>query len=183
MIRLGLVNDVELGWGSRQARGLGAELAASLSLPITGVLLLITAFVMYCAHRLGKLGAEQYSRYAAALILAFMLGSKVLSPQYLIWLLPLVPLSFGGRAGVGVSAVFLAAFWTTRQELVQSYDLVALRSPAPELLFTRNLLLVLLGFCCSHSRQHLLESKNNDSRTIHASAWKGSSANFVQIST
>jgi hypothetical protein len=144
LIKLGLVNDVREGYGSHNVLGPGVELATSLSLPITGVLLLITVLVMYRAYRLETLGAEQYSRYAAALILAFMLGSKVLSPQYLIWLLPLVPVSFGGLAGVGVSAVFLATFWITHQELIHYYDLVALRYPAPELLFTRNLLLVLL---------------------------------------
>lgn len=144
LIRLGLVNDVGFGYGSNQVEGPGVELATSLSLPITGVLLSITVFVVYRAHRLGTLGVEHYSRYAAALILAFMIGSKVLSPQYLIWLLPLVPLSFGGLSGIVVSAVFLAAFWTTHLELIHYFDLVALRSPAPELLITRNLLLVLV---------------------------------------
>ena len=144
LIQLGLVNDVGSGYGSHQAIGSGVEVATTLSLPITGGLLLITTLVMYRAKRLGKLGVEQYSRYAAALILAFMLGSKVLSPQYLIWLLPLVPLSFEGLLGIVVSTVFLAAFWTTHLELVHYYDLVALRSPAPELLLIRNFLLVLL---------------------------------------
>ncbi len=99
---------------------------------------------MYRAHYLGELGAEQYARFAAAFILAFMIGSKVLSPQYLIWLLPLVPLSLAGISGIVVLTVFLAVFWTTHQELFHYNDLVALRSPAPELLLTRNLLLVLL---------------------------------------
>jgi hypothetical protein len=100
---------------------------------------------MYEKHRAGRLGGGTFPRYAAALILAFMLGSKVLSPQYLIWLLPLVPLGFGGFAGVGVSAVFLAACWTTTEVFPNHYaDLLNFRYPGPRLLLGRNLLLVLL---------------------------------------
>ena len=74
-----------------------------------------------------------------------MLGSKVLSPQYVIWLLPLVPLSVGGVPGLGVSAVFLAACFLTTQVFPIHYDdLLNLRSPGPQLLLARNLLLAFL---------------------------------------
>jgi len=74
-----------------------------------------------------------------------MLGSKVLSPQYMVWLLPLVPLGAEGLAGVGVSAVFLVACWTTTQVFPIHYgDLLNGRHPGPDLLLVRNLLLVLL---------------------------------------
>jgi hypothetical protein len=74
-----------------------------------------------------------------------MLGSKVLSPQYVIWLLPLVPLSAGGVSGLVISAVFLAACYLTTLVYPTHYgDLLSLRSPGPELLLARNLLLALL---------------------------------------
>jgi hypothetical protein len=74
-----------------------------------------------------------------------MLGSKVLSPQYAIWLLPLVPLGAGGIAGIVVSAVFLAVCWTTTQVYPIHYaDLLDVRFPGPDLLIGRNLLLVVL---------------------------------------
>jgi hypothetical protein len=74
-----------------------------------------------------------------------MLGSKVLSPQYMIWLLPLVPLSTGGAGGIVVCALFLAAcFFTTLVFPVHYGDLLSFRYPGPELLLARNLLLVLL---------------------------------------
>ncbi len=145
LIGLGRVSGVVFEYGAFEVRGAGADLAASLSLPVSGAWLLVTALVMYRGHRAGRLGGDAFPRYAAALILAFMLGSKVLSPQYLIWLLPLVPLSFGGVAGVGVSAVFLAACWTTTEVFPTHYaDLLNFRYPGPELLLGRNLLLVLL---------------------------------------
>jgi hypothetical protein len=140
LMQLGWVSGVDFEYGAFEVQGPGAELAGDLSLPVTGILLLVTAFF---AYRRGGFGA--FPRYAAALILAFMLGSKVLSPQYVVWLLPLVPLSAGGAPRLAVSAVFLAACYLTTQVFPTHYgDLLSLRSPGPELLLARNLLLVLL---------------------------------------
>jgi Glycosyltransferase family 87 len=144
LIKLGWVRRTLFDFGAIEVRGMGVELASSLSLPITGILLLITVIIMYRAYRLGRLGVEQYPRYAAALILAYMLGSKVLSPQYMLWLLPLVPLVGRGFTRIGISVVFLATCGVTRLVLIHYRDLVYLRYPGPDLLLVRNLLLVLL---------------------------------------
>jgi hypothetical protein len=145
LIKLGWVEGISFRYGAFEVHGRGVELASSLSLPLTAVLLLVTTLLMYREHRAGRLGYGQFPRYAAALILAFMVCSKVLSPQYLIWLLPLVPLGAGGLTGLGVSVLFLAACWTTTQVFPLHYgDLLELRPPAPNLLLLRNLLLVLL---------------------------------------
>jgi hypothetical protein len=145
LIKLGQVSDVVFRYGAFEVQGRDGELAGSLSLPVTGVLLLTTAFFIYREHRKGGFGFEAFPRYAAALILAFMLGSKVLSPQYVIWLLPLVPLGAGGIAGIVVSAVFLAVCWMTTQVYPIHYaDLLDIRFPGPDLLIARNLLLVAL---------------------------------------
>jgi hypothetical protein len=145
LMKLGWVNEIVFRYGSFEVRGRGVELASSLSLPVTAALLIATAYFMYREHRRGRLGVRAFPRHAAALILAFMLGSKVLSPQYVIWLLPLVPLSAGGAAQVGISALFLAVCWTTTQVFPIHYgDLVNLRAPGPDLLLGRNLLLVFL---------------------------------------
>jgi hypothetical protein len=145
LIKLGRVNEFVIAYGAVEVRGRGAELAGSLSLPLTGVLLLVTAFLLVWGYSSGRSGLGTFPRYAAALILAFMLGSKVLSPQYVIWLLPLVPLGAGGVAGILVSALFLAVCWTTTQVYPIHYaDLLELRSPGPDLLLARNLLLLTL---------------------------------------
>lgn len=84
-------------------------------------------------------------RFGAAFVLAFLLGSKVLSPQYVIWLLPLVPLSAGGVWGLGVQAVFLAVCWMTTQVFPFHYAEVADgRSPGVDILLGRNVLLAVL---------------------------------------
>ena len=145
LIKIGWIEGITFRYGAFEAQGRGVELASSLSLPLTAVLLLLTTFVMYRAHRSGRLHYSEFPRYAAALILAFMVCSKVLSPQYLIWLLPLVPMSAPGLAGLGVSVLFLAACWTTTQVFPFHYgDLLGLRPPGPDLLLARNLLLVFL---------------------------------------
>jgi hypothetical protein len=74
-----------------------------------------------------------------------MLGSKVLSPQYVLWLLPLVPLCAGGLAGAGLCLLFLGACWATVQVFPTHYgDLLSLRPPGPGLLLLRNALLATL---------------------------------------
>ncbi len=145
LLKLGWVCGISFEYGAFEVHGRGVGLASSLSLPMTGVLLLITALVMYRHHRRGRLDAGSFPRYAAALILAFMLGSKVLSPQYMVWLLPLVPLGAEGLAGAGVSLIFLTACWTTTQVFPIHYgDLLNGRYPGQDLLLVRNLLLVIL---------------------------------------
>jgi Glycosyltransferase family 87 len=144
LLQLGRVSRIGFGHGAYEVRGPGVELASSLSFPITVVLLVITALMMYREFLMGRLGVEQYPRYAAALILAYMLGSRVLSPQFMLWLLPLVPLVGKGFVKIIISAIFLAACASTRLLLLHYSDLLEMRFPGPDLLLARNLLLVLL---------------------------------------
>ena len=132
--------------GAFEVRGEGVGLATSLSPFLTLLLLAVTGFAMWWEfRRCGGLGVGTFPRHAAALILAFMLGSRVLSPQYMIWLLPLVPLSAGGFVGTIICALFLAACFTTTMIFPFHYaDLLSFRYPGPELLLARNLLLVIL---------------------------------------
>lgn len=146
LIPLRSVESVVFEYGTFEVRGSGVGLATSLSPLLALVLMLITGLVMFREYRrFGRLGAATFPRYGAALILALMLGSKVLSPQYMIWLLPLVPLSAGGAAGAIVCAVFLVTCLLTTQVFPTHYDdLLAFRYPGPELLLVRNLLLAAL---------------------------------------
>ncbi len=142
LIHLGMVEDVSVGFGAYEVEGAGVDLISSLSLPATAILLLFTSFVMYREHRLGGLQAESFPRHAAAFVLAFMIGSKVLSPQYMLWLLPLLPL-VGGKIGKGVSGLLVAScLLTTLLYPIYYPTLLALGSPGEELLAARNLLLV-----------------------------------------
>ena len=146
MLALRSVDGVVFEHGAFEVRGSGVGLATSLGPLLTLVLLAVTGLVMYREYRrFGGFGPEAFPRHAAALILAFMLGSRVLSPQYVIWLLPLVLVAAGGMAGVAVCALSLAACLTTTLVFPIHYgDLLSFRYPGPELLLARNLLLAIL---------------------------------------
>jgi hypothetical protein len=145
LMKLGYLEEVVLEYGAWDVLGQGVAFLSSASLLVTAVLLIVTGAVMYREYREGRFGPEQFPRFAAAFVLAFLLGSKVLSPQYVIWLLPLVPLSAGGVWGLGVSAVFLAVCWMTTQVFPYHYlEVVQGRSPGIDILLGRNLLLLVL---------------------------------------
>jgi hypothetical protein len=145
LLKLGYVERVFLEFGAYDVQGRGVDILTSMSLPVTGVLLALTATVAYREHREVRFGPEQLPRFTAAFVLAFLILSKVLSPQYVIWLLPLVPLSAGGMWGLGVSTVFLAVCWMTTQIFPFHYqEISAGRPPGTDLLLGRNLLLLVL---------------------------------------
>jgi hypothetical protein len=78
---------------------------------------------------------------SAAAVTAFVAFGKVLSPQFLIWLLPLVPL-VAGATGLAAAGLFAVALVTTQLWFPFRYwDVVALE-PAGWLVFVRDLMLV-----------------------------------------
>ena len=146
LMKLGYVEGSFCEFGAVEVWDPGVRLLSSLSLPITGLLVTVTAAAAYREWRGGRLGQGQFPRFAAAFVLAFLIGSKVLlSPQYMIWLLPLVPLSAGGAWGLGVWAVFLSMCWMTTQIYPYHYlEVMNSRPPGTDILLGRNLLLVVL---------------------------------------
>lgn len=78
---------------------------------------------------------------AATAAVAFVAFGKVLSPQFLIWLVPLVPL-VGGAVGLAAGGLLVAALVTTQLWFPTRYwDLVAL-GPEAWLVVVRDLVLV-----------------------------------------
>jgi uncharacterized membrane protein len=61
----------------------------------------------------GPAEPQRFVRYAAACVCAFVAFGKVLSPQYLIWLVPLVAL-VSGRRGLAAAALLGAAMIETQ---------------------------------------------------------------------
>jgi uncharacterized membrane protein len=88
--------------GSQNIAGHGAVGAV---LSVAGVAAVVTAWLGF-AH--GAATSARFLRYAAASVAAFVAFDKVLSPQYLLWLVPLVPL-VRGRRGVAATALLTLA--------------------------------------------------------------------------
>ena len=117
--------DVEMvgSHGSQNVGGLVGEIGGVVS-TLAGVAALAWLWVRFAR---GTMERERLVRYAAAAVVLFVALGKVLSPQFLIWLVPLVPL-VGGRRGLRVSLLLAGAlvltqlwfpsrYWTYAREL------------------------------------------------------------------
>lgn len=93
----------------------------------------------------GPAERERLVRASAAVVAVFVAFGKVLSPQFLIWLVPLVPL-VRGRRGLTASALLAAALVLTQVEFPFRYwRLVALDELPSWVLLARDLVLVSLA--------------------------------------
>jgi hypothetical protein len=141
--RLGLLRDYV-----RQAgNGLSAdELRGQGVTPELIVGLLVLAAVLALLwFRFARRGRDNHDlvRYSAAVLVALLALGHVLSPQFLIWLLPIVPL-IGSRRGLLASAVFGLTLVVTHVWFTTYYvPFVAHLSEGPTLLLlSRDFLLL-----------------------------------------
>ena len=130
-----------LGWasgsGSQNLTGTVAEVASAVT-TIAGIAALALVWVRYA--RGDAESDARFVRYAAAAVVAFVAFGKVVSPQFLVWLLAIVVL-VQGRRGVAAIALLVVACALTRVwfprdywELVKQFDpdrLVARARPRP----------------------------------------------------
>jgi hypothetical protein len=115
-----------------QIESLGASLLTSLGSPtvttshgsqnLAGHATLAALFVgvqglaivaLWLAFLRGPIDRERLLRYSAACVCAFVAFGKVLSPQFLLWLVPLVPL-VRGRRGIAAIVLLSAALVLTQ---------------------------------------------------------------------
>lgn len=144
-----------LGWasgsGSQNLTGAGADTLAVLQ----GVAQVAAVVLVWVSFWRGPASSERLVRHAAAAVVAFVALSKVLSPQFLVWLVLLVPLVVTARGRVPLwlltaacavtAAWFPARYW----ELVKEFDPVS-----SWLVLVRGvLLLVLLAVLMSPARE------------------------------
>jgi hypothetical protein len=95
--------------GSDNLIGNAPHIASQLS----GVATAIALIAIYIAYARSSRTREQLVTACAAAVTAYVIFSKVFSPQYLIWLIPLVPL-VGGRRGVRASALLVVILGMTQ---------------------------------------------------------------------
>jgi hypothetical protein len=108
------------------------------------VLQAVALLAVWALAARGPLTPARLAAASAASVVAFVAFGKVLSPQFLIWLVPLVPL-VAGRVGVAAAAFLGAALVTTHLWFPRGYwDMVALEWEG-WLVLARNLVLVALA--------------------------------------
>jgi hypothetical protein len=137
----GYAITLELSHGSQNQGGSVADAFAEAQIALQA--LVVSA--LWVGYARGPADRERLVRYAAATVAAFVAFGKVLSPQFLIWLLPLVPL-VRGRRGFVASGVLGLALVVTQLWFPYRYWDLALRldERASWLVLVRDLVLVAL---------------------------------------
>ncbi len=116
----------------------GTRLLAGLTVPLQGGLLAMTLYLYWRSR------GSDFMRYTAAAILAIMVPAKVLSPQYVIWLVPFVSV-LEGEMGRRARWLFLACCVATIVVFPFRYaELTQFRWWAIGLLNLRNAMLLTL---------------------------------------
>ena len=129
---------------SHGSQNQGGSLADTLA-AIQSVVQALVVIALWVAFARGSATPERLVRYSAACVAAFIAFGKVLSPQFLIWLLPLVPLVRGRRV-LAASVVLAVALVLTQLWFPNRYWRLALDQDAIAswLVFARDLVLVAL---------------------------------------
>jgi hypothetical protein len=143
---------------SHGSQNQGGSLAGALAAFQSAVQALVV-IALWIAFARGPAMPERLVRYSAACVAAFVAFGKVLSPQFLIWLIPLVPL-VRGRRGLAASAVLGVALVLTQLWFPYRYWDLALRQDAHAswLVLARDLVLVLLVVVLAMPRREPVRS-------------------------
>jgi hypothetical protein len=87
---------VETTFGSQNLVGTGSH-AMQIATTVVGVIALLAAWLVFAR---GEMTRQRVATYAAASVAVVLAFGKVFSPQFMIWLIPLVPLSASIAANV-----------------------------------------------------------------------------------
>ena len=125
--------------GSQNLSGTTADILAVVQ-TIAQIAALLAIWTLFAR---GPAGRERLLQSSAAALVAFVALGKVLSPQFLVWLIPVVPL-VRGRRGLAASALLAAALLLTQLWFPYRYWDLALHFAAfPSwAVFVRDLVLV-----------------------------------------
>ena len=146
----GVPVTVESSFGSQGLEGTGPAVIAGISTAVLIGLLIGIAWTLWVGlHRARAPGdARLFVAAAAATIVALLVAGKVLSPQFMVWLLP-VGFLVAGRYGRVAAALTAAAMLLTFAYFPHRYwDLVALEDVPIGILVLRDSVLIALLAAC-----------------------------------
>lgn len=126
-------------YGSHNVYATGTGFLATISGPVTAVFLLLGYLIFFRRsgeNRCPESESRDWTsgmiiRYAIVAVATFIVGGKVMSPQFLIWLLPLAPLIKGGDRRL-VLSLFGVVLVLTQVEFPFSYWQLYSQHPAVE---------------------------------------------------
>jgi hypothetical protein len=144
--KLGLTYvETTYDFGSWNIAGVAADKLTGISGLIMAAALILVYWFIYKRIKPGKSQSTRTGAYALLIICTVLITGKVLSPQYLIWLVPIIPMVlFRGR--LVIAAIFICIGAVTYYLFPHAYlDLIALRNAPVVALFFRNLLIIALA--------------------------------------
>jgi uncharacterized membrane protein len=145
---LGLQLGLEVSYGSLNLGGRSAALAAAAT---TAVEVAALAWIWFVCAR-SRLTAAQTATGAAATVTVLLAFGKVLSPQYVIWLIPLVPVVERRVRWLAVVLLIAACGLTQSWYPRHAYELaVHFHQPESWFLLARDLVLVALAVVLGRS--------------------------------
>ncbi len=144
--KFGLISfQLILDFGSWNLVSPVADSLARVSTYIMGLLLLLSYWFIYSQMKPGKSQFTRMGAYALLVTTVALTFDKVLSPQYLIWLIPFIPLIFSPFRNT-ILVIFVAIGSLTYLIFPTHYlALLATRTDLVVILLLRNILLCLLA--------------------------------------
>jgi uncharacterized membrane protein len=160
MSKLGLTSvTLNFSSGSVNVENPAALFLARFSTYLLIAVMIIVYWFVYSQIKPGKSQFSRLGAYSLLIILTLIVFSKILSPQYIIWLLPVLPLLFVGWKYQIWLGFVLIGILTYCIFPVGYLGLMALDTGMIVLLFVRDVLLVLMAVLCVIS---LLRMKASD---------------------
>jgi hypothetical protein len=117
--------------------------AVATALTILQALAVLAVWIAYASRDMRDAEPRRLLLASAAAVVAFVTFGKVLSPQYLLWLIPLVAL-VAGRTGIAAAALLGVSLLVTRELFPGHYGDVVAFAPLSMLITVRDALLVVL---------------------------------------
>lgn len=137
--------QTELAFGSSNVVNPAAPVLAQFSTYVTALSLLVVYWFIYRQVQLGKSQFIHLGAYAMLALVTTIATSKVLSPQYLVWLMPLFPIVCG-RWRTPILTTFIIVGVLTYYIYPWAYaKLLHFQATTVAILLVRNILLVLLA--------------------------------------
>ncbi|MEN6472515.1 MAG: glycosyltransferase 87 family protein [Syntrophaceae bacterium] len=155
--KMGLITiKLAFDHGSWNITGPAAEILAAWSTFIMAALLLAGYGLIYRSLRAGEPEITRIGTYTGLIITITLIASKILSPQYLIWLIPVIPLFFDSWRFIICLAFLLTGACTYIVFPVHYMELMDFKPGVITMLCIRDCLLIFFGVLIAVSLRYRL---------------------------